>query len=178
MTGSQNDERFLWLVTANVDQAGTKHFSPGTKVFLHPPLWHGLDRVHIMARHRSGKGRGRFVQTTVKSSILTNFRVQKVYQPNVIRQWGHMHLVTGKHWEEALETRKFLRGMERARNEAAALGIKVRCDTCSDWEQTPPDEEPLVPGAGRCGSDRTSISDIHCTNSCWAWNAAPPGGKR
>ncbi len=84
----------VWWVVANVvderpygeggreTRRGTKHFSPGTKVYCFPPLWgDGYEKVQVVGRHRGSR---RYVTMIVASRWLTSWRVQLVYSPAAI----------------------------------------------------------------------------------------------
>lgn len=89
-------ELLAWCVVANVAREvpfgpggveirrGTKHFSPGAKVWVLPAQWgDGGDQVFVVARHRGSR---RYVRMVVPSRRLTGFRVQGVYSPAVLRE--------------------------------------------------------------------------------------------
>jgi len=84
----------IWCVVANVApvqvhgeahelQAGTKHFSPNTKVYCFPPQWgDGYEKIKIVGRHR---GSSHLVTMVIHEKRLTNWRVQRVFQPYVVQ---------------------------------------------------------------------------------------------
>jgi len=90
----------IWCIVANVIHErwygeggkemckGTKHFAPGAKVYCSRALWgDGYEKVQVIGRHR---GSHRFVKMIVSSKYLTNWRVELVYSPHVIRELeGH-----------------------------------------------------------------------------------------
>jgi hypothetical protein len=66
---------------------GTKHFSPGTKVYCYPGKWgDGYEYIYVM-----GKPRNKFklIKVIMKSEYITNFRLKKVYNRKVIREMYH-----------------------------------------------------------------------------------------
>ena len=67
---------------------GTKHFSPGAKVYCFHALWgDGYEHVQVVGRHR---GSHRYFKMIVSSRYLINWRVELVYSPHVIREFeGH-----------------------------------------------------------------------------------------
>jgi hypothetical protein len=85
----------LWCVVANIAedisfgeehriQKGTKHFSPGTKVYCCPPLWgDGYENIKVVARHRGSK---QFVTMIVRAKWLTNCRAKLVYNPHILNE--------------------------------------------------------------------------------------------
>ncbi len=82
---------------------GTKHFSPGTKVYCFPAEWgDGYDQIRVVARHRGSK---RYVTMIISSSWVTNWRAKVVYSPEVIRR-----LEEGgtRKWESEQEVREYV----------------------------------------------------------------------
>lgn len=91
----------VWSLVANVVaerragpggvdvRRGTKHFAPGAKVYCLPPLWdsyhkvHGDDKIVVVGRHRRSH---RYMTIVMRTEWLTNWRVQLVYRPYVIRE--------------------------------------------------------------------------------------------
>lgn len=61
---------------------GTKHFSPGTKVYVLPQQWDLGEMTPVVGRHRKS---GKLICIVMRMDWIENFRVQKVYSPNVIR---------------------------------------------------------------------------------------------
>ena len=109
-----------WAVLADVDEVtfhgpdgsttelGLKHFAPGAKVWLLPPLWgDGWESAVVVGRHR---GSGRYVQMVTAMKHLHDFRVAAVYSPAVVRELTRpLHPGRGepRQWlseAEALET--------------------------------------------------------------------------
>ena len=86
---------FVWCIVANMcDERcagpggvelwhGTKHFSPGTRLYCPGYPLHDDGRIRVYGRHRNG---GRFVDMIVRSEWLINVRVKAVYDPKVIRR--------------------------------------------------------------------------------------------
>jgi hypothetical protein len=72
------DEPLTWCVVANIG-ADSKHFSPGTKVWVLPPQWgDGGEQVVVVGRHR---GRGNHqIRLVLDRTCLTNYRVKPLYQ--------------------------------------------------------------------------------------------------
>jgi hypothetical protein len=64
---------------------GTKHFSPGTKVYCFPSQWgDGYEQIKVIGRHRGSK---RFVTMIIRSEWVTNWRAKFVYNPEVLRRF-------------------------------------------------------------------------------------------
>jgi ribosome modulation factor len=67
---------------------GTKHFSPGTKVYCLPPHWgDGYEKILVIGRHRGSK---QFKTMVVRSSWINNWRAKLVYNPEVLRRISEM----------------------------------------------------------------------------------------
>lgn len=100
---------FIWCVVGNIVEEhelgvgkelkkGTKHFSPGTKVFCFPPLWgDGYENIIIIGRPRKSN---RFVKIVMKSDLIENWRVKKVYNPYVKSQ-----MLKDNGWDDTQESR-------------------------------------------------------------------------
>jgi hypothetical protein len=85
---------FIWcLVGSIVDQhyfgedkqikIGTKQFSPGTKVYCFPPQWgDGYEKIKVIGRPRKTT---RFITVVTESKYITNWRLQAVYSPHIIK---------------------------------------------------------------------------------------------
>ncbi|MBX9666174.1 MAG: hypothetical protein K2X93_01090 [Candidatus Obscuribacterales bacterium] len=109
----------VWCVVANVaentvfgedkeSRKGTKHFSPGTKVYCFPPLWgDGYVNVKVIGRHRGSK---KYVTMVMPAKHLTNWRSKLVYSPYVTK-------LLKSHWD----------GSEKSKRRSAEL---------ADWKQT------------------------------------------
>jgi hypothetical protein len=93
----------IWCVVANVTRhqefgelrevrLGTRHFSPGTKVYCLPAGWgDGYEDIRVLGRHR---GRHRLCELVMPSKRLTNWRAKVVYHPHVVV------LMQGRRWSE------------------------------------------------------------------------------
>ena len=85
---------FVWCLVGNIggvrgtktdrdESSGTKHFSFGTKVFCLPPLWgDGYEKIVIIGKHRGAR---QSVMMIIPSERITNWRVQPIYEPEVLR---------------------------------------------------------------------------------------------
>ena len=63
---------------------GTKHFSSGTKVYCYPPIWgDGFANIKVIGKHRKSS---KLITIVLPSKYVTNWRLQKVYNPFVIRE--------------------------------------------------------------------------------------------
>ncbi|MFC9327313.1 hypothetical protein [Kitasatospora sp. NPDC057015] len=58
---------------------GTKHFSPGAKVWVVPQHWDWSERLYVVGRHR---GRfNRWIAVVMRTDRLENLRIRGVYSP-------------------------------------------------------------------------------------------------
>jgi hypothetical protein len=99
---------------------GTKHFSPGTKIYAFPAQWgDGYDNIIVVGRHRGSK---RFVTMVIKSDWVTNWRAQVVYSPEVLRrlQEGVCKFWEPRNWRSKAEVMKYLGGLQRHTSAKAA----------------------------------------------------------
>ena len=96
---------------------GTKHFSPGTKVYAFPAQWgDGYEKVIVVGRHRGSKD---FVTMAIKTDWVTNWRAKVVYNPEVLRrlQDGVGRLWRPRNWEGEREVKEYLKCLQdRKRN--------------------------------------------------------------
>ncbi len=93
--GWVTDELLGWCVVANIAEqtsagpgggevrSGTRHFSPGTKVWVLPPQWgDGGDSLMVLGKHRGV--RGGHVRMVLPRRHLTNFRVRPIYTASLL----------------------------------------------------------------------------------------------
>lgn len=83
-----------WVVVANVVKErpsgpggkelkrGTKHFSPGTKVYILD--WHPGTRTRAIVVGRARKS-GRLIKVTVSVDAVENLRVKGLYKPHIVK---------------------------------------------------------------------------------------------
>ena len=63
---------------------GSKHFTPGTKVYCLPPQWgDGYDKVVAVGIARGSR---RWITVVMSSDLITNWRAQVIYEPTVRRR--------------------------------------------------------------------------------------------
>lgn len=63
---------------------GSKHFTPGTKVYCLPPQWvDGYDQVVAIGIARRSR---RWITVVLPSRLITNWRAKVVYQPAALRR--------------------------------------------------------------------------------------------
>ncbi len=62
---------------------GTKHFSPGTKVYCAPGHWaDGYENIIVIGKHR---GSPKYAKLIMQRKYIENFRCQKVFKPVVLK---------------------------------------------------------------------------------------------
>lgn len=91
---------------------GTKHFSPGTKIYAFPAQWgDGYERIIVVGRHRGSKD---FVTMVIKADWVTNWRAKVVYSPEVLHrlQEGVCRLWEPQNWKSEREVRACLKGLQ------------------------------------------------------------------
>lgn len=143
------DHLLGWSVVANVasidgphgqrsGRTGTRHFSPGTKVWVLPPQWgDGGEKVFVVGRHRGR--RGGLVRMVISRRDLTSFRVRGVYSPAVwrelVRPWRDVP--TARAWQNREEAEELAAYWNAA---AASLGT-VDGDQLDTSADQPPCED-------------------------------------
>ena len=81
----------IWCVVGNIAdeipfgeegqlRQGTKHFSPGTKIYCYPPLWDTWKGIKVIGRHRGSR---QFVTMVINLKWLVNYRPRLVYHPHI-----------------------------------------------------------------------------------------------
>jgi len=100
----------VWCAVANVvaerpygidgaeRRRGTKHFAPGAKVYCLKPLWdwypYRKQQGHLMVIGRA-RHTHRYIAIVIRAVWLTNWRVQLVYSPHVIREMVRINYEMG-----------------------------------------------------------------------------------
>ena len=91
------DEPLTWCVVANIGE-DTKHFTPGTKVWVLPPQWgDGGEQLVVVGRHR-GRGNQQ-IRLVLDRRYLTNFRVKPLYQQGIYALLTKQLEVRPRLWE-------------------------------------------------------------------------------
>jgi hypothetical protein len=89
-----------------VIQTGTKHFSPGTKVYCLPAQWgDGYEKIVVIGRHRGSK---RFVRMVIRADWVTNWRAKVVYEPVVVRLIEGTSESCKKGWDSKKQVEEFV----------------------------------------------------------------------
>jgi hypothetical protein len=77
---------------------GTKHFSPGTKVYCYPGQWgDGYENIYVIGKPRNSF---KLIKVIMQRKYITNFRLKKVYNKKVIREMYHDH-----GWDNRISTK-------------------------------------------------------------------------
>ncbi|MEJ1241071.1 hypothetical protein WBG78_23185 [Chryseolinea sp. T2] len=104
------DVEFVWCLVGNIIgehpvgvdkelRAGTKHFSPGTKVYCFPPQWgDGYEKIRVIGRPRQSS---RFIKVVISSSLVTNWRLQQVFKPRIKKE-----MIKNNGWNETDESKE------------------------------------------------------------------------
>lgn len=103
----ENKPEPVWCVVGNIAenisfgeehqiQKGTKHFSPGTKIYCYPPLWDTWKGIQVISRHRGSK---QFVTMVINLKWLENCRVKLVYNPHILNEFSD-------YWDGTEESKK------------------------------------------------------------------------
>jgi hypothetical protein len=137
-----------WCVVANVVGArlhgeagelrhGTKHFTPGTKVYVRDAFWGmGGESVTVVGRARHDK---RWITVTLRAEVLENWRATVVYEPAVLERMADDAVqgdeTTAREWAESLSRHReaarvrlvqaTVEGCRDAAATAAAAGVPV-----------------------------------------------------
>ena len=84
----------IWCVVGNIAdeitfgeerqlRKGTKHFSPGTKIYCYPPLWDTWKGIKVIGRHRGSR---QFVTMVINLQWLVDYRAKLVYNPHILAE--------------------------------------------------------------------------------------------
>lgn len=94
---------------------GTKHFSPGAKVYCFPAQWgDGYDQIIVIGRHRRSR---KFKTMIISSSWVENWRAKVVYNPEVIRRIEKATEESWKrNWESKEEVELYVKSISEHRN--------------------------------------------------------------
>ena len=91
---SYSNEPFVYCLVGNIIEErvnqqqetikGTKHFSPGTKVYCYPPQWgDGYENIKVIGKHRKSF---KMVTMIIPSKFVTNWRLKSVYDPFIVKE--------------------------------------------------------------------------------------------
>jgi hypothetical protein len=104
------EAEFVWCLVGNIInehpvgenkeiKKGTKHFSPGTKVYCFPPQWgDGYEKIYVMGRPRQSS---RFIKVILSSNLVTNWRIQQVFTSRIKKE-----MIENNGWDETDESKE------------------------------------------------------------------------
>ncbi len=94
------------------ERSGTKHFSPGTKVYCLPAQWgDGYEKIVVLARHRGSR---KLAEMVIKSDWVCNWRAQVVYKPSVLKQIARALEENGRaNWQSKEEVESYLESIRK-----------------------------------------------------------------
>ncbi len=90
----REQQEWKWCLVGNIVQEreygenheikyGTKHFSPGTKVYCARGLWgDGYENIIVIGKYR---GRVKYTKLIMQRKYIEKFRCQKVFKPAVLK---------------------------------------------------------------------------------------------
>lgn len=82
---------------------GTKHFSPGTKVYIAPLQWgDGYEHIVVIGKHRNSF---RYIQMVIDNRYTTNWRLGRIYSPAILNL---IELSDYTWWDDTDETRDLI----------------------------------------------------------------------
>jgi hypothetical protein len=95
---------------------GTKHFSPGAKVYCFPVQWgDGYEHIMVIGVHRGSK---KLVTMVIDSDWVEKWRAKVVYQPAVLRQIKKT--ISDAHhpnWESQEQVEEYVRFLSKRHSE-------------------------------------------------------------
>lgn len=91
ITYKTEEPEWVWALAGNIVEEhkygpeheirkGTKHFGPGTKVFL--SRWGYDNGIPVIGHPRHGK---KYITVFVRYNQIENFRLQKIYKPEILK---------------------------------------------------------------------------------------------
>jgi hypothetical protein len=90
---------------------GTKHFTPGTKVYCLPPQrGDGYDKVVAVGICRKSR---RWIIVVMSRELITNWRAKQVYKPAVLRRLRQGYDGFMTQWKSAKEVRLMAESLRR-----------------------------------------------------------------
>lgn len=103
MEETTENQEWVWALVGNIKEEhkfgenheirkGTKHFSPGTKVYLSCCHWgDGYENINVIGKPRHSR---KYIAIIMRREYIDNFRMQKIYKPSVLTRmkidkgWG------------------------------------------------------------------------------------------
>jgi hypothetical protein len=115
-------ERSDWCLVGNVVEAhafgeakevrrGSRHFTPGTKVYCLPPQWgDGYEKVVAVGLARGSR---RWVTVVMPRRLITNWRAKVVYKPAVLRRLREGFNGLNRQWKSQKEVESWADSLRR-----------------------------------------------------------------
>ncbi len=117
----QEQQEWKWCLVGNIVQEreygenheikhGTKHFSPGTKVYCAQGLWgDGYENIVVIGKHRKSP---KYTKLIMQRKHIENFRCQKVFQPVVLKLMNR----DNDFWDNSVNSRDWILKMAEGLN--------------------------------------------------------------
>lgn len=135
LAGVENQIEPVWALVGNIvgtrpygedgteHRSGTKHFSPGTKVYCFPALWgDGYERVRVIGKHRGSRHMAVMI---INSSWITNKRAKLVYSPAIVDKLSGYWDGTAKSQELAEHLASFPDPSDEQNSSAAFIPLSL-----------------------------------------------------
>jgi hypothetical protein len=91
---------------------GSKHFTPGTKVYCLPPQWgDGYKQVIAVG---IGRGSRRWITVVLPSRLITNWRAKVVYKPPALRRLRDGFKGFKRQWSSRKEVESWAESLRRS----------------------------------------------------------------
>ncbi|HLP95053.1 MAG TPA: hypothetical protein VK168_13510 [Saprospiraceae bacterium] len=109
---------FVWCLIGNIKEQteqgtehelrqGTKHFSPGAKIYCMPVMWgDGYENIQVIGLHRKSK---KYICIVMPSRHITGWRLQKVYKPYILQL-----MAENKGWTNTNQDRETILSMAKS----------------------------------------------------------------
>ncbi|MBW5449442.1 hypothetical protein GE107_25865 [Cohnella sp. CFH 77786] len=103
LVGNIIEERYFGEGKEQIKQ-GTKKFRPHAKVYCFPAQWgDGYEEIKVIGRTRRRKN---YSTVITSSKYITNWRLQKVFDPFVVKMMKENH-----GWDETVESIRIIKSM-------------------------------------------------------------------
>lgn len=123
-TKSYKDVKCIFCLVGNIIEErldgdgnmwkGTKHFSPGTKLYCYPPIWgDGYRNIKVIGKHRKSP---RLVTIIIQSKYITNWRLKTVYNPVIIQK-----MIQNQGWSDEASHKERIEAMAGWLNSESAF---------------------------------------------------------
>jgi len=90
---------------------GTKHFTPGTKVYCLPPQWgDGYEKTIVVGICRKSR---RWITVVMPTEYITNWRGKSVFKPAVLRRLRDGFEGFNGQWQSRQQVEEYAAGLRR-----------------------------------------------------------------